>query len=65
VEIPDPDADAAQIVADRHKQLADAHEGLRFVVQRVDNDTLPRLELKAKRVLDDRIVIGSEGERRA
>jgi hypothetical protein len=31
----------------------------------VDDGTLPRFELKAKRVLDERIVIGSEGERRS
>jgi phenylacetate-CoA ligase len=44
--------------------LADAHEGLRFAVKVVDNESLPRFELKAKRVLDDREVIGGEGQRR-
>jgi hypothetical protein len=30
----------------------------------VENESLPRFELKAKRLLDERIVIGTEGERR-
>src|SRR5438105_1298486 len=41
VEIPDPGVDAARILADLHRELADAHEGLRFGVQRVDDGTLP------------------------
>jgi hypothetical protein len=44
--------------------LAEAHENLRFGVREVEVGTLPRFELKAKRVLDDRIVIGTEDERR-
>jgi len=35
-------------------QLASAHEGLHFNVERVDYGTLARFELKAKRVVDDR-----------
>ncbi len=46
------------------RELADAHEGLRFGVKRVEDGTLPRFELKAKRLVDERIVIGTEGERR-
>ncbi len=38
------------------KDLADAHEGLRFNVERVEHSTLPRFELKAKRLVDDRPV---------
>jgi phenylacetate-CoA ligase len=64
VEIPDASADAARVVRDLGKQLAEAHEGLRFGVNRVELETLPRFELKAKRVQDDRIVIGTEGEAR-
>jgi phenylacetate-CoA ligase len=64
VEIPDPDADSARVLSDLGRSLADAHEGLRFGVRQVEDGTLPRFELKAKRVLDDRTVIGSEGERR-
>jgi phenylacetate-CoA ligase len=65
VEIPDPKADADRIVADLGKELAESHEGLRFGVKRVEDGTLPRFELKAKRLLDDRTVIGTEGERRS
>lgn len=36
------------------KDLAHAHEGLRFNVDRVDHGTLPRFELKARRLVDDR-----------
>lgn len=64
VEIPDPGVDADRILAQLAKELAEAHEGLRFGVRRVEVGTLPRFELKAKRVLDERVVIGTEGERR-
>ncbi len=36
------------------RDLSDAHEGLRFNVDRVAHGTLPRFELKAKRLIDDR-----------
>ncbi|HUS13872.1 MAG TPA: phenylacetate--CoA ligase family protein [Chloroflexia bacterium] len=36
------------------KDLAAAHEGLRFNIERMDHGTLPRFELKAKRLVDDR-----------
>jgi phenylacetate-CoA ligase len=65
VEIPDPNADADAIVARMAQGLADSHEALRFGVRVVENGTLPRFELKAKRLVDDRIVIGTEGERRS
>jgi len=64
VEIPDAGADADRVVRDLGKQLAEAHEGLRFGVKKVELETLPRFELKAKRVQDDRTVIGTEGEAR-
>jgi phenylacetate-CoA ligase len=38
------------------KDLAQAHEGLRFNVERMDYGTLPRFELKAKRLIDARPV---------
>ncbi len=38
------------------KDLAQAHEGLRFNIERVDYGTLPRFELKAKRLVDARPV---------
>lgn len=64
VEIPDANVDSARLLAALQKELADSHEGLRFGVKQVEDQTLPRFELKAKRVLDERIVIGTEGERR-
>ncbi|MGH3924528.1 MAG: phenylacetate--CoA ligase family protein, partial [Pseudonocardiaceae bacterium] len=64
VEIPGPDADAAAILERLGRELADAHEGLRFGVKRAEDGSLPRFELKAKRLLDERIVIGTESERR-
>ena len=63
-EIPDPNADAQAILGQLQRQLAEAHEGLRFGVKQVEDGTLPRFELKAKRLLDERTVIGTEGERR-
>ena len=52
------------ILRELSRGLAEAHEGLRFGVKEVNAGTLPRFELKAKRVQDDRIVIGTAGERR-
>ncbi len=46
------------------EKLREAHEGLRIGVRRVETGSLPRFELKARRVNDERIVIGSDGERR-
>ena len=57
--------DADAICAELSKALADAHEGLRFGVRQAEAESLPRFELKAKRLVDDRIVIGGEGERRS
>jgi hypothetical protein len=37
---------------------------LRFGVKQAENGSLPRFELKAKRLQDDRTVIGTAGERR-
>jgi len=64
VEIPGANVDAEQLVSQLQKELAEAHEGLRFAVKKVDDETLPRFELKAKRLLDERILIGTEGEQR-
>jgi phenylacetate-CoA ligase len=64
VEVPDPNADADATLAGLAEELAGAHENLRFGVRRVEVETLPRFELKAKRVLDERTLIGSEGEAR-
>jgi phenylacetate-CoA ligase len=39
-----------------HVDLADAHEGLRFKVEQAPANSLPRFELKAKRLVDNRPV---------
>jgi phenylacetate-CoA ligase len=65
VELPDPSADEAALLDRLGRRLAEGHEGLRFGVRRVDHGTLPRFELKAKRVVDEREVWGSAGERKA
>ena len=41
------------------EDLSGSNEGLGFHIERVEAETLPRFELKAKRVLDDRKVKGS------
>jgi phenylacetate-CoA ligase len=64
VEVPDPDVDVPALLDRLGSELAGSHEGLRFEVKQAENESLPRFELKAKRLLDERIVIGTEGERR-
>ena len=64
VEIPGDGADPETMLADLGKALAEAHEGLRFGVRRVEDGSLPRFELKAKRVLDEREIVGGAGERK-
>jgi phenylacetate-CoA ligase len=64
VEIPDASAEEGSLLEGLAKELAEAHEGLRFGVKKVANETLPRFELKAKRVLDEREIAGSGGERK-
>ena len=53
---PDQAGEWAALAPRLRRDLADAHEGLRFNVDRVDHGTLPRFELKAKRLIDDRPV---------
>jgi phenylacetate-CoA ligase len=62
--VPADDPESERILSALSTALAEAHEGLRFGVKQVDIGSLPRFELKAKRVEDDRIVIGTEDERR-
>jgi phenylacetate-CoA ligase len=64
VEIPEAKSDRERILRELQRSLADAHEGLRFGVKEAETGSLPRFELKAKRLNDERIVIGTEGERR-
>jgi phenylacetate-CoA ligase len=65
VEIPGAGVDAGAVLELIGKELAESHEGLRFGVRQAEIGSLPRFELKAKRVLDERIVIGTESERRS
>ena len=53
-----------KLIKDLGIKLSEAHEGLRIGVKEVENGSLPRFELKAKRLKDDRIVIGGSGEKR-
>ena len=48
------DAEWAVLEKDLGKALAEAHEGLRFIVVRAETGALPRFELKAKRLVDER-----------
>ena len=64
VELPGRPVESTRILTDLSKRLAAAHEGLRFGVRKVEDGTLPRFELKAKRLVDERLVIGGSGERR-
>lgn len=56
--------DHAQVIRELSTALAEAHEGLRFPAKVAERGTLPRFELKAKRIVDDREVIGGAGQRR-
>ena len=64
VEIPDPAVDADGLVKKLATDLSEAHEGLRFGVRSVELESLPRFELKAKRLVDERTLAGSAGERK-
>jgi phenylacetate-CoA ligase len=64
VEIPGREVEVPLVLDRLQRDLAAAHEGLRFGVRQVESGTLPRFELKAKRVKDERVVIGGHGERR-
>jgi phenylacetate-CoA ligase len=64
VELPDEGVDEDAVTGDLATALAEAHEGLRFGVKRAETGSLPRFELKAKRVLDEREIAGSGGERK-
>ncbi|UGS33896.1 phenylacetate--CoA ligase family protein [Capillimicrobium parvum] len=53
------------LLRELRRELADAHEGLRIGVKLAEPESLPRFELKAKRLVDDREVWGSQGDRKA
>jgi phenylacetate-CoA ligase len=55
VEVP-PGYDGWPVLHDKlHQELADAHEGLNFLVERAETGSLPRFELKARRTVDERV----------
>ena len=64
IEVPDKAVDTENLTGGLGRALAEAHEGLRFKVRVAEDNSLPRFELKAKRLVDDREVIGGKGERR-
>jgi phenylacetate-CoA ligase len=64
IEVPDRAGDADALAGTLAERLSDAHEGLRFGCRTVELGTLPRFELKAKRVNDERTVWGGTGERK-
>jgi phenylacetate-CoA ligase len=53
---PGREAEWAELERRLAHDLAQAHEGLHFIIERVDYGTLPRFELKAKRLVDARPV---------
>ena len=65
IEVSDRSVDADGIVRELGTALSEAHEGLRFGVRSVELGSLPRFELKAKRLVDERVLAGSEGERKS
>jgi phenylacetate-CoA ligase len=65
IEVPDKSLDTETLTHDLGRALSEAHEGLRFNVRIAEDNSLPRFELKAKRLVDDREVIGGKGERRS
>jgi phenylacetate-CoA ligase len=65
IEVPDKSVDTESLTKELGRALAEAHEGLRFSVRVAEDNSLPRFELKAKRLVDDREVIGGKGERRS
>ena len=65
IELDGPGDDVDATLRDLGRRLADAHEGLRFGVRLAEAGSLPRFELKAKRLKDEREVWGGQGERKA
>lgn len=65
VEIGEPPAEDAPALRELERRLAEAHEGLRIGVRLAEAGSLPRFELKAKRLVDEREVWGGTGERKS
>jgi phenylacetate-CoA ligase len=60
IEVSDSRTDTDDLLADLGKRLSQAHEGLRFGVRVAEPQSLPRFELKAQRVNDERETWGAE-----
>jgi len=65
VELPVDGGKRDEVLDELARRLSEAHEGLRMPVREVPEGSLPRFELKAKRVKDEREVWGGSGERKA
>ena len=59
VEVGDAEGDSEHFLAELAKKLSQAHEGLRFGVRLAEPGSLPRFELKAQRVKDERQTWGA------
>jgi phenylacetate-CoA ligase len=64
VEISEQAVDAKFVITELSRLLSQAHEGLRFPVRQAPADSLPRFELKANRLTDERELIGGTGQAR-
>ena len=60
----DAGAERDAAVKEMARRLCEAHEGLRIGVRVAEPDSLPRFELKAKRLRDERVVWGSADDRK-
>ncbi len=60
IECPRASGEGDPLLAALRRELAEAHEGLRIDVRLAEPESLPRFELKAKRLVDDRTVWGSD-----
>jgi phenylacetate-CoA ligase len=60
VEVGDAEEDAEHLLSELAKKLSQAHEGLRFGVRLAEPGSLPRFELKAQRVKDERQTWGAD-----
>lgn len=59
VEVGDTEDDSEHFLSELAKKLSQAHEGLRFGVRLAEPGSLPRFELKAQRVKDERQTWGA------
>lgn len=60
IEVGDSQTETERLLVDLGKRLSEAHEGLRFGVRVAEPRSLPRFELKAQRVNDERETWGAD-----